>query len=107
MNMGLTRVEIGISNPAGPDGERRVEVLVDTGATLSVIPRGLLEALGVTSIGRNRFRGFGGVVSRDVGGVLMSYGGSVAGVTVAFGEEGDPAVMGVTAAAGGRHDRRR
>ena len=65
--LGLTHVEIGISNPAAPDGERRVEVLVDTGATLSVIPRGLLEALGVSSIGRNRFKGFGGVVSREAG----------------------------------------
>ena len=27
----------------------------------------------------------------------MSYGGSVAGVTVVIGEEGDPAIMGVTA----------
>ena len=70
---------------------------MDTGATLSVIPRGLLEALGVSSIGRNRFRGFGGVVSREVSNVLVSYGGSVAGVTVVFGEKDDPAIMGVTA----------
>ena len=95
--MGLTHVEIGISNPAGPDGERRVEVLVDTGATLSVIPRSLLEALGVGSIGRNCFRGFGGVISRETGIVRMSYGGSVAGVTVVFGEGNDPDIMGVTA----------
>jgi predicted aspartyl protease len=95
--LGLTHVEIGFSNPAGPDGERRVEVLVVTGATLSLIPRGLLEALGVSSIGRNRFRGSEGVVSREVGGIIMSYGGSVAGVTVVFGEEDDPAIMGLTA----------
>ena len=38
MSKALTHVEIGISNPAGPDGKPRLEVLVDTGATLSVIP---------------------------------------------------------------------
>jgi predicted aspartyl protease len=97
MIMGLTYVEIGISNPADPDGERRVEALVDTGATLSVIPRDILEALGVGSIGKNRFKGFGGVVSREVANVLMRYRDSVAGVTVVIGEGNDPAIMGVTA----------
>lgn len=95
--MGFTRVEVGISNPADREREERIEVLVDTGATLSVIPRSLLERLGVASIDSREFRGFGGVVTRDTGGVVMSYDGVPALVAVVFGEEDDPAIMGVTA----------
>ena len=95
--MGLVRVEIGISSPATPENEERLEVLVDTGAILSVIPRSILERLGVRPLGERAFRGFGGVITRDTGVAQMSYDGVVAGVTVVFGEENDPAIMGVTA----------
>lgn len=95
--MGFVHVNVGLSNPAQPDRTEEVRVLVDTGATLSVLPSSLLEELGIPRIGQRRFRGFGGPVTRDVGNVSMSYDGVEAGVTVVFGDEGDPAVMGVTA----------
>ena len=95
--MGFVHVNVGLSNPAQPDLTEEVRVLVDTGATLSVLPRNLLEELGIPRIGQRRFRGFGGTVTRDVGNVNMRYDGVEAGVTVVFGDEGDPAIMGVTA----------
>ena len=95
--MGFVHVNVGISNPSDPDNAEQVRVLVDTGATLSVFPSSLLEKIGTHRIGERRFRGFGGVVTRDVGNVNMQYGDAVAGVTVVFGEENDPAIMGVTA----------
>ena len=71
--------------------------MVDTGATLSVFPASLLDRLGIRRIGKKKFRGFGGVVTRDVGNVTMHYNGDAGGVTAIFGDEDDPPIMGVTA----------
>lgn len=95
--MGFIHVNVDISNPSDPDSAEEVRVLVDTGATLSVFPASLLEGMGIKRIGQSRFRGFGGVITRDVGTINLRYGDAVAGVTVVFGEENDPAIMGVTA----------
>ncbi len=93
--MGIIHVNVNRSDPVDTGEEARV--MVDTGATLSVFPASLLDRLGVRPTGERRFRGFGGVVTREVGGAHMSYAGVSADVTVVFGEEGDPAIMGVTA----------
>ena len=95
--MGFVHVNVGLSNPSEPDRTEEVLVLVDTGATLSVFPANLLEGLGIQRIGQRRFRGFGEVVARDVGGVNIYYRGEVASTTAVFGAEDDPAVLGVTA----------
>ena len=98
--MGLiyVNVNIGLPGRTAPAGlGEDVRVLVDTGATLSVFPSDLLDRMGVQRIGQRRFRGFGATVTRDVGNVNLTYDGVIAGVTVVFGDEGDPAVMGVTA----------
>ena len=95
--MGFIHVDVGVSNPSTPDVSEKVRVLVDTGATLSVLPASLLEKLGVHRKGRQKFRGFGGVVTREVGTVDISYGGITAGVTAIFGDQDDPPIMGVTA----------
>ena len=95
--MRFVHANVGISNPPDLESTEEVRVLVDTGATLSVFPASLLEKMGIQRIGERRFRGFGGVETRDVGNTIMHYGDEVAGVTVVFGEESDPAIMGVTA----------
>ena len=95
--MGFVHVEVGVSNPHEPDVEERIELLMDTGAMLTVVPHVVVERLGLRSIGRRNFRGFGGVVEREIAGALISYDDAVAAVTVIFGEDGDPLVLGVTA----------
>ena len=95
--MGFIHVDVDVSNPASPDVSESVRVLVDTGATLSVLPAGMLERLGVRRRHRRRFQGFGGVVIRDTGTVNVSYEDAEEGVTVVFGAEDDPPIMGVTA----------
>ena len=95
--MGFVHVNVGISNPSDPYNAEEVRVLVDTGATLSVFPTSVLDKMGIRRISQRRFRGFGGVVTRDVGNINMHYGGVIAGVTAVFGDESDPAIMGVTA----------
>jgi aspartyl protease family protein len=75
-----------------------VEVLVDSGALLTSIPRSVLERLGSKPIARRKLRVYGGgLVERDIGGVVVEYEGQRAIVPVIFGEEGDIPVLGVTA----------
>ena len=95
--MGFIYVDIGVSNPSTPEVSESVRALVDTGATLSILPQSLLESLGIRRIGKKKFRGLGGVVTREVGTVTMHYNGVSGAAGVIFGEEEDPAVMGVTA----------
>ena len=86
-----------MSNPSTPEASEKVRVLVDTGATLSVLPTSLLERLGIHRIGSKRFRGFGGEVTRDIGNVTMHYDGELGAAGAIFGDEDDPPIMGVTA----------
>ncbi len=95
--MGFIHVDVDVSNPANPDLSERVQVMVDTGATLSILPASMLDRLGILRLSRRRFRGFGGVVTREVGGAYMRYNDEIAAVTVVFGSEDDPPIMGVTA----------
>jgi len=95
--LGIVHVNVGVAKPTDQQPAEIVRVMVDTGAVVSVFPAGLLERLGVQRVGQQRFRGFGGSVVRSVGGVAMTYGDVTGVVPVAFGDEDDTAVMGVTA----------
>ena len=95
--MGFVYVDLDIASAATPHVTQTVHALVDTGAILSVFPASVLDELGVARRARRRFHGFGGAVVRQTGGVVMSYDNAVADVTVIFGAEDDPAIMGVTA----------
>ena len=95
--MGIVHVNVGVAKPTDQQPAEIVRVMVDTGAVVSVFPAGLLERLGVQRVGQQRYRGFGGSVVRSVGGVAMTYGDVTGVVPVAFGDDDDTAVMGVTA----------
>ena len=99
--MGLIHVNVGLSNPSDrngpPSSTEETRVMVDTGATLSVFPKRLLDQLGIQRIGQRRLGGFGGRLIRDVGNVNVTYNGETAGATVVFGEEDDATILGVTA----------
>ncbi len=95
--MGFVHVDVELSNPTDPQQFESIELLVDTGATLSVVPAPVLERLGVRPLGSRDFNGFGGVVRRQTGNVTMAYDGGAAGITVVFGEPDDPPILGVTA----------
>jgi clan AA aspartic protease len=95
--MGLLKLRAGLCNPEKPEKVIEVEAIVDTGAIYSVVRRDILEQLGVKPVERRRFRAFGGYVERDIGEVGMVLMGRRRIVPVIFGEDGDPAVVGVTA----------
>lgn len=95
--MGFIHVDVEVSNPANPDVSENVRVLVDTGATLSVLPADMLDRLGIRRRQMRRFQGFGGMITREIGTVNIRYEEAEAGVSAVFGAEDDPPIMGVTA----------
>ncbi|MFQ5879033.1 MAG: aspartyl protease family protein [Dehalococcoidia bacterium] len=98
--MGFIRVPVKVFAPADGHQPVEVEALVDTGANYSILPRQALESLGVTPLGRGRFRTIEGrPIERDVANVAIEVAGrrSLGMVPVIFGEPNDRPVLGVTA----------
>ena len=95
--MGFVHVRVEVSNPAAPEMSEEITMLVDSGATLSVLPASLLDRLGIRREGTREFRGIDGHLTRDTGIVRFTYKGVTAGVSVMLGVEDDPVVMGETA----------
>lgn len=84
--MGTFQVELEV---AGPTRERfeLVEALVDTGSTYTVLPRALLEALGVPVDRRAQFvLADGTEVERDLGRAWVRYDRREEFTLVVFGE---------------------
>jgi clan AA aspartic protease len=75
-----------------------VSFLVDTGAMLSVVPRPVVEALGIVETDRRKFRlADGSVIERVIGVMMVRLQGKVTGTDVIFGEPADQIILGVTA----------
>ena len=99
--MGMFDVKVKLANLAAPGRTEELSLLVDTGATLSWIPREILEKLGVVAFSRLPFTlADGHRLERDTTAVLMTIDGRKAPVQVAFGEPGEEAVLGATALEG-------
>jgi clan AA aspartic protease len=97
--MGMFDATAKLANLAAPSRTEEVSLLVDTGATLSWIPREILEKLGVTAFSRLPFSlADGRRLGRDTTAVLLTIDGRK--VQVAFGEPGEEAVLGATALEG-------
>ncbi|MGC9170127.1 MAG: aspartyl protease [Thermoproteus sp.] len=73
--MGFIKVRVGVFNPQSPERVVEMEGVVDAGTIYTVVRRDILHSLGVSPLGRRRFKAFGGYVERDVGEVgLVSDG---------------------------------
>lgn len=82
------------------DGSRSVEIeaVVDTGATFTKVSRAVADDLGLVPQTRHRFRlGDNDVVTRDVGPLLIRFGGETVTILVAVGADGEIPVLGATA----------
>lgn len=88
--MGTFTVRARVWNPADRDRGAAVELLVDTGATYTVMPTSLLRGLGVEPVRTARLRlADGRTVERPLGEVGMEVEGISTGATpTVFGEEG-------------------
>ncbi len=96
--MGVFTVSVRIASPAAPDRGTDVELLVDTGATLTSLPRPILESLGVAPGMVRTFRvADGRRVRRETGTVLATMDGVTMAIPVMFADQGDAPVLGATA----------
>jgi clan AA aspartic protease len=99
--MGMFEVNVKLASLTAPSQTEDVSLLVDTGATLSWIPRAILEKLGVKAFSRLPFMlADGRRLERDTTAVLLTINGRKAPVQVAFGEDGEEAVLGATSLEG-------
>jgi len=93
--MGTVTVTIGVGDPAGQRFEE-LEVEVDTGSTITAVPRELLRRLGVPvtrSVQATLADGSSAPV--DVGETLIRLEGQEFHTFVIFAEEGEPSLLGV------------
>ena len=99
--MGMFEVNVQVSSLTAPERSTQVSLLVDTGATISWIPREVLDGLGVRPFSRLPFTlADGRRLERDISAVLLQVDGRKAPLEVAFGETGEAAVLGATALEG-------
>ncbi len=92
--MGTFQVELEIGDPKGERWER-VPVTVDTGSTYTVVPRPILERLGVQPLRATRFRlANGQTFEQQVGETRVRIDGISATRIVAFGEDQDEPLLG-------------
>ena len=97
--MGFVHVPVKLFPPNGREPVE-VEALVDTGAIFTLLPRSILQQLGVHPTGTRVFRSIdGSALEREVGVVQIEVEGRQppGPVPVIFGEEDDSPVLGVTA----------
>jgi predicted aspartyl protease len=93
--MGLTVLNLEVGNPGNPQQTESVEFLIDSGAIYSVVPRLILQRLGIAPLTEQVFRlASGQSIRRQVGVALFRYQDRVGGASVVFGEEGDSALLG-------------
>ncbi len=93
--MGLTVLELDVAHVAKPNVTEKVELLVDSGALYSVIPKAVLKKLGIKPITKETFRlADGSKIVRRKGVALFRYGDRVGGADVIFGERGDHSLLG-------------
>ena len=92
--MGIFSITIQIANLNGEHYED-VEVMVDTGAVTTAIPRSILEGLGIRPTKRETFEYAGGEqVQLDMAEARAVVEGRETGTWVIFGEEGASPLLG-------------
>lgn len=96
--MGQFSVTVNIVHPTDPEKSAQADLLVDTGATLSWVPREILERIGAPRVSRMKFRvADGRTVERETSLVIFKVNGSSSGVPVVMAEPGDGLLLGATA----------
>lgn len=96
-DLGTFRVDFTLRNPTSGQS-RALNGLVDTGASYTVIPAGVLEELGVTPLRSVRVRyADGSFAELGLGEAQMELEGMTSTVQVLFGTSGDTFLLGAMA----------
>ncbi len=94
--MGLTHVDVEIANPADLKSKTKVRLLVDSGATLSVISGRLLRGLGIRPHSKRSFiLANDDTIERQIGDAQFFYQGQQGAAPVIFEKAGDSDLLGV------------
>ncbi len=97
-HMGITEVAVEVSNPRDQTQWRKLDLIADTGAIFSVIPKSTLEQLGITPYAEETFHlADGSEIHRGLGDVFVRIDGKARTVPTIFGEPNDMPLLGVTA----------
>ena len=95
--MGFVKTGVRVSNPSNPSKYAELELLVDTGATFTLIPGALFKEIGVEADAKFRLRTADGrFIERDGGTVWVEVEGKGYKVPVVVGEGEDVPVLGIT-----------
>ena len=93
--MGITYTPVIVSNPTDRDKAWEGDFLVDTGAIDSLVPRDVLDAIGVKPKTQREYTlADGSKVDLDTGTADMEIMGTLIGTTVVFGEAGSEPLLG-------------
>ena len=99
--MSQFKASVQIWKPGSPEQAASVELLVDTGSTLTWVPQEVLASIGVEPSERRTFETIEGrIIERNIAGVMAKTDGRGSGIAVVFGEKGDGAVLGAQALEG-------
>jgi aspartyl protease family protein len=95
--MGVFTTRIRVSHPARPDVSREIELVIDTGATLTKLPSDLLAELGITPTSKKQMvLADSSVITREAGYARIAIDGTADLVPVSFGARGEPPMLGAT-----------
>lgn len=94
--MGLTKVTLQISNPDHPKKSVEGEFLVDSGAFYTVLPKKIVDELGLKSSYKQNFSlADGTTISRPIGNAYITFEGRKTASAVVLGKPNDSALLGV------------
>ncbi|MEW6751025.1 MAG: aspartyl protease family protein [Candidatus Latescibacterota bacterium] len=94
--MALTQIELEVANPADPSTRATVQLLVDSGATLSVVSAARLRRLRIKPHSKRSFiLANGEKIERQIGNAEFFYQGQRGASPVIFGKPGDSDLLGV------------
>src|SRR5271169_1495806 len=94
MTMGETRVSLRL---VGPRGDAKVEMLVDTGSTLTKIPRTVANKIGIAPRYKAEVElADGRVIERDVSEAVAEFNGITNTIPLLIGHDGEEPLLGLT-----------
>jgi clan AA aspartic protease len=94
--MGFTYLKVFVTNPFELNRRREVQFLIDTGAFYTMIPRPVLEEIGIVPVEEKTFTlANGQEIRREIGGANLIYKGQLGYTAVIFGEPDDEPLLGV------------
>src|SRR5712692_10606800 len=93
--MGLTYLKLEVANAGSPTAWEPVEFLIDSGAIYSIVPRAVLQRLGINPLREQTLRlPAGQSIQRQTGAALFKYQDRIGPALVVFAEEGDATLLG-------------